>query len=164
MIQQIISVICVREFFHLLKKNCNNKIPKVNKFKEKEIETLTDIKLNLKKIVDFVDNQDLNSYIKTVVQYSFTANKYFNDSEPWSLKKTDIIKMNKIVNISLTQIFYIAILFYPVIPITSQKILQVFDIKEDDISFNLIKDKDAIKMGSTLKNLDILFKKIDNDN
>ena len=150
--------------FSFVKKNCNNKIPKVNKFKEKEIETLTDIKLNLKKIVDFVDNQDLNSYIKTVVQYSFTANKYFNDSEPWSLKKTDIIKMNKIVNISLTQIFYIAILFYPVIPITSQKILQVFDIKEDDISFNLIKDKDAIKMGSTLKNLDILFKKIDNDN
>ena len=34
-----------------------------------------------------MNNQNLNEYIKTVVNYSFEANKYFNDLEPWSVKK-----------------------------------------------------------------------------
>ena len=34
-----------------------------------------------------MNKQNLNEYIKTVVGYSFDANKYFNDSEPWSVKK-----------------------------------------------------------------------------
>ena len=37
-----------------------------------------------------MDNQDLNSYIKKVVDFSFNANKYFNDNEPWSLKKATL--------------------------------------------------------------------------
>ena len=35
-----------------------------------------------------MNNQELNEYIKTVVNFSFDANKYFNDSEPWAEKKT----------------------------------------------------------------------------
>ena len=34
-----------------------------------------------------MNNQDLNEYIKMVVGFSFDANKYFNDSEPWAVKK-----------------------------------------------------------------------------
>ena len=29
-----------------------------------------------------IDKQDLNNYIKKVIEYSFDSNKYFNDSEP----------------------------------------------------------------------------------
>ena len=38
-----------------------------------------------------MDKQELNAYLKAVISYSFDANKYFNDSEPWSLKKTNKI-------------------------------------------------------------------------
>ena len=34
-----------------------------------------------------MNNQELNEYIKTVVSFSFDANKYFNDSEPWAVRK-----------------------------------------------------------------------------
>ena len=34
-----------------------------------------------------MNNQNLNEYIKNVVSFSFDANKYFNDSEPWAVKK-----------------------------------------------------------------------------
>ena len=34
-----------------------------------------------------MNNQELNEYIKIVVSFSFEANKYFNDSEPWAVKK-----------------------------------------------------------------------------
>ena len=44
-----------------------------------------------------MNNQELNEYIKTVVSFSFEANKYFNDSEPWAVKKKDPERMNAIL-------------------------------------------------------------------
>ena len=58
-----------------------------------EEKTLTDkLKNDINKLNKFINEQDLNNYIKQVIEYSFDSNKYFNDSEPWSLKKTDIKK------------------------------------------------------------------------
>ena len=34
-----------------------------------------------------MNQQDLNEFIKLVVGYSFDGNKYFNDLEPWAVKK-----------------------------------------------------------------------------
>jgi len=73
--------------FSFVKKNCSNKIPKSNKFSELDIKLLNDLKLNVPNLIKLMNKQNLNEYIKTVVSYSFNANKYFNDSEPWSIKK-----------------------------------------------------------------------------
>ena len=45
------------------------------------------MKLSLPKLIDLMNNQELNEYIKIVVSFSYEANKYFNDSEPWAVKK-----------------------------------------------------------------------------
>ena len=34
-----------------------------------------------------MNKQELNQYIKEVINFSFEANKYFNDLKPWDLKK-----------------------------------------------------------------------------
>ena len=44
-----------------------------------------------------MNNQNLNEYIKIVVSFSFDANKYFNDSEPWAVKKKDPERMKVIL-------------------------------------------------------------------
>ena len=44
-----------------------------------------------------MNNQELNEYIKKVVSFSFDANKYFNDSEPWKFKKSDPERMISIL-------------------------------------------------------------------
>ena len=44
-----------------------------------------------------MNRQDLNNYIKQVVEFSFEANKYVNDLQPWALKKTDLNRMNTIL-------------------------------------------------------------------
>ena len=48
--------------------------------------------------IDYDNKQNLNEYIKTVVNFSFEANKYFNDSEPWLFKKKDPERMKTILN------------------------------------------------------------------
>ena len=47
--------------------------------------------------MNLMNNQSLNEYIKMVVNFSFEANKYFNDSEPWALKKKNQDRMNCIL-------------------------------------------------------------------
>ena len=50
---------------------------------------------------DEIKNQNLNNYIKSVINISFLTNKYINDEEPWKLKNINIEKMNNILYIAL---------------------------------------------------------------
>ena len=110
-----------------------------------------------------MNNQSLNEYIKKVVNFSFEANKYFNDSEPWTVKKKDQDRMNSILFTIIHQIKNITILLSPIIPTTSIKVLNAMNISTSELSFEMIKKKD-LNHKKELKNLKILFMKIENDN
>ena len=111
-----------------------------------------------------MNNQNLNEFIKKVVNYSFDANKYFNDSEPWSVKKKDPERMNAILFTSCEQIKNISILLNSIIPIATGKVLETMNIKKENRSINKINNLECFDHNKELKELDILFKKIENDN
>ena len=90
--------------FSFIDKNCNSKIPSLDKFTDKEEELSNDIIKKLPKLKEMMDNQELNSYIKEVIKFSFNSNKYFNDLEPWKLKKTNLERMNTVLYCALNQI------------------------------------------------------------
>ena len=150
--------------FSFIKKNCNNKVPKTNNFKETDTKLINNIKDNIPKLIDLINKQNLNEYIKTVVNFSFEANKYFNDSEPWSFKKKNPERMNTILNTIVEQIKNISILLNPIIPISTKKVLNTINISDKDILIETIKKENVIDNNKELKNLDILFRKIENDN
>ena len=98
--------------FSFVEKNCSNKIPKP-KGLNKEDKLLIDTLVNdLDTLIECMDKQELNSYIKKVINYSFDANKYFNDFNPGLLKKKMLI-MNTILFTILEQIKNISILLIP---------------------------------------------------
>ena len=150
--------------FSFIKKNCNNKVPKTNNFKETDTKLINNIKDNIPKLIDLINKQNLNEYIKTVVNFSFEANKYFNDSEPWLFKKKNPERMNTILNTIVEQIKNISILLNPIIPISTKKVLNTINISDKDILIETIKKENVIDNNKELKNLDILFRKIENDN
>ena len=156
--------IFVSVFFHSLKKNCNNKIPKKSKLIENDKKLIDNLKNNLPKIVTLMNNQDLNEYIKMVVGFSFDANKYFNDSEPWALKKSDPERMKNILFTIVQQIKNISILLNPIIPITTNKVLESMNISKRNINLDKIKDEDIFDHDKELNNLEILFTKIEDVN
>ena len=92
----------------------------------------------------------------------FAANKYFNDQEPWN-KKNDTNRLNTIIYVSLELIRKISILMYPIIPETSLKALNIFNIKEKDIIFNSLLNNEFLKQGMKINKINILIKKIIND-
>ena len=150
--------------FSFLKKNCNNKIPKKNNINEDDIKLINNVKNNIPKLVDLINNQNLNEYIKMVVNFSFDANKYFNDSEPWSLKKKDPERMNAILFTILEQIKNISILLNPIIPISTKKVLNTINVSDKDILIENIRKDNILDCNLELKKIDILFEKIENDN
>ena len=150
--------------FSFIKKNCENKIPYNSNLNEKDKKLLNNLKDNLPKLINMMNNQELNEYIKTVVNFSFDANKYFNDSEPWAVKNTDLKRMNAILFTISQQIKNISILLSPIIPNASTKVLHAMNIEEKDISIEKIKDDNIFDHKKNLKDLNILFTKIDYDN
>ena len=127
-------------------KNLNLKIPEKNKFSQDDLNVLDVFKTNFNKLIDYIDNQDINSYVNFIVDQLFSANKYFNDQEPWK-KKSDLRRLNTIVYVSLELIRKITILLYPIIPESSLKVLKAFEITENKINFNSITNNENYKCG-----------------
>ena len=68
--------------FSFIKKNCKNKIPNATKFSNNDNKLILNLKESIPKLIDLMNKQNLNEYLKMVVSFSFEANKYFNDTEP----------------------------------------------------------------------------------
>ena len=150
--------------FSFVEKNCDSKIPNfTNLSKEDEIITKNLIK-KIPDLQNLMNKQDLNQYIKEVINFSFSANKYFNDLKPWDLKKVNIERMNAVIYTVLNQIKSISILLYPIIPDSTQKILDCLGVPKNEFNLDCLLNLKYLKMDLSIKKPGILFKKIENDN
>ena len=150
--------------FSFIKKNCENKIPKSEKLDIQDKKLLNNLKNNVPKLINLINNQELNEYIKMVVSFSFDANKYFNDSEPWAVKKKDPNRMKTILFTIVQQIKNISILLNPIIPNATNKVLAIMNFSGENIKIDKINDDNFLNHDKELDNLEILFNKIENDN
>ena len=146
--------------FSFIKNNCSNKIKKSNNFSENDKKFIKQTNLLTKDLRNYMNNQDLNNYIKSVINVSFLTNKYINDEEPWKLKKSDLNKMNNILYISLDQIAKISILLNPIIPISTNKVLDALNVSKGFRNLSFLDGKKILNDEVKINNLDILFKKI----
>ena len=150
--------------FAFINKNCNSKIPSFNKLEEDDKKLNNQITESLSELRNLMDNQELNQYLKKVINISFDANKYFNDQKPWSLKEKNSERMNTILYVILNQIRSISVLLNPIIPKATEKVLSTLSVGKTDINIDSLKDTKILKVGTILKKSDILFKKVENDN
>ena len=141
-------------------KNCNLLVPDNINFEKEDLKLLNKVSDNISTLRSYIDNQELSVYSNFIIDCLFEANKYFNDQEPWK-KKSDVVRLNTIVYVSLEIIRKVSILLNPIIPATSLKVLDIFNIKQKDINFDTIKDNKFLKPNSNIKKIGILFKKID---
>ncbi len=150
--------------FSFIERNCSGKLPKPTTQEVVDLNLINNLTDKVDELILDMDKQDLNNYIKKVVEFSFSANKYFNDLEPWALKKTNVDRMNTILYTIVTQIKNISILLSPIIPISSDKILDIMNLNKEDRLLKSIATKDIFNHNLEFKKTSILFKKIENDN
>ncbi len=151
--------LCQR-IFSFIKNNCKNKVTKNNTKSKNDSNLLDKTKILMKNLRVEMDNQNLNNYIKSVIDISFLTNKYINDEEPWKLKNTNLEKMNNILHVCLKQIAMISILLNPIIPRATSKVLDALNIEKKSRNFSFLDGEEIIPDNIEVNNLDILFKKI----
>ncbi len=142
-----------------VEKNLSLMVPKPEAFTKEDLNLLNNFSNNHRYLKECIDNQNINSYMNFIVDQMFSANKYFNDQEPWK-KKDDIKRLNTIIYTALELIRKISILLYPVMPDSSLKALNIFSIYEKSLQFDSIKDNEFLKPNFKLKKIDILFHKV----
>ena len=147
-------------FFSFIKNNCNSKFNKKKNISKSDAQLIEKTKTISSGLRNFMENQDLNNYIKSVLDISFLTNKYINDEEPWKLKSTDMNKMNNILHLSLEQIAKISILLNPIIPEATTKVLSALQIDTTLRNLSFLDGEKIIPDEILINELNILFKKI----
>ena len=104
-----------------------------------------------------MNKQELNEYIKIVVSFLLKPINILTTSEPWSVKNKDPERMNAILFTIVEQIKNISILLNPIIPDATNKVFDIINISDQNISIDKIKDENAFNNKKELGNLEILF-------
>ena len=146
--------------FSFVKNNCKNKINKTNDISNSDKKLIDKTKLLTSNLRNEMNNQNLNNYIKSVINICFLTNKYINDEEPWKLKNTDIKKMNNILHLALEQIAKISIFFDPIIPNATTKVLDALNVKSQIRNLSFLDGNNIFNNEIKINDIEILFKKI----
>ncbi len=128
-----------------------------------------DIKLKNKceetvsKYLNLMNEYKINEAIAVILDLSRFCNKFIDSSAPWTLAKNDSLKfkLNNILFNAVEAIRFIAIMFQPVMPKSSLKILNQLGIESVDLdSLNSFGDQfKTIK----IKKSEVIFDRIDKD-
>ncbi len=94
------------------------------------------------------------------------ANRYFNDAEPWKTRTEDPVRCATTLNIALQAVRTLAVLFRPIIPQTSEKMIAMLGLSTDELTEHRAwwKAPDMkLVAGSRLGPQQILFEKIEDE-
>ena len=110
---------------------------------------------------NFMNNQQIDRAIKSVLELISSGNAYVDTQAPWTLKKTNKIRMEEVLYIVTNIIIKSAIMLYPIIPTSSKKILNIFNYNMDNNKFEDFTK--LINQNIKINNPEPIFPRILND-
>ncbi|MEM1574770.1 MAG: methionine--tRNA ligase [Nitrososphaerota archaeon] len=113
-----------------------------------------DKKFNIKKILNYMENFELQKALNEIMEFVKYCNRYINEKEPWKLKGKEL--ENVLYNL-LEACRIISIIIYPFLPFTAEKIANQLGIKITNLKDCKFRKefKEKIKRG------ELLFHKIE---
>lgn len=113
----------VNRCFSFIKKNFAGKIPAAGELKAEDKAMLDAIGKTFEEVSKSFYSYKVRQAVSQSMALAHASNKYFNDTAPWTLRKTDLARCATVLNVSSRAIVNVAILLYPVIPDMAAKIL-----------------------------------------
>ena len=148
----------VNRTFTFAHKHFEGKVPERNKLQRIDEEMLDYLKSQPQKIADLIERYKIKDAVFEMMNLARAGNKYFNDSEPWVTSKKNKEQCATTINICLNTIYTLGVIFEPVIPNTSVKILKMLNARPTE----WLKSGDSIlHSGQKLNEAEILFTKIE---
>ncbi len=136
-------------------------VPTLNEMTNYDKQTLSDfadVKAKLEKLLNEFHFRDAQ---KEAMNLARIGNKYLAETEPWKLAKTDMTRVETIMNISLQIAGNLAIAFEPFLPFSSEKLRNMLGMEHFD--WNDLGRTDLLKEGHIINKAELLFGKIEDE-
>lgn len=146
--------------FIFAKKHFELTVPERGTLEQIDEEMLNLIQETPVKAAKLLENYKVKDAVLEIMNLARAGNKYFNDSEPWTVIKTDKEKCATTINICLQTIYTLAEILSPIIPFSCEKIFKMLNTEKTtwDLCGN-----DNLKAGHKLNEPEILFTKIEDE-
>tara|TARA_Y100000768_G_C23929247_1_gene659199 strand:- start:706 stop:1407 length:702 start_codon:yes stop_codon:yes gene_type:complete len=144
----------------IVKNNESHLTPSKN-FTNDDQDLINLFKVKYKEYCNFMNNQQIDRAIKSVLELLSSTNAYVDIQAPWSLKKTNKNRMEEVLYVVTNIIIKSAIMFYPIIPTSSKKVLSIFNYNTDNLKFNNFTK--LIDQNIIINNPEPIFPRILND-
>ena len=119
---------------------------------------LAEIKASLS---ENLDTFHFREALKDAMNIARLGNKYLQETEPWKLAKTDMARVETILNVALQICANIAIAFEPFLPFMSAKLSKMLGLEKLD--WNTLGASNILAAGAEIAPAELLFEKIEDD-
>lgn len=151
----------VNRALQLTKKYWDGVVPACGELQDIDRRTLDEFKDVKKNVEDYLDAFKFREALKEAMNLARIGNKYIADCEPWKVAKTDMKRVETILNISLQLVANLAIAFEPFLPFSSVRLRRMINI--DTFDWNRLGSTDLLQPGHHLNEPQLLFEKIEDD-
>ncbi len=144
----------------LTQKYFDGMVPEMGNVEEYDKTTMDEIAVIRQNVEASLENFRFREGLKEAMNLARLGNKYLADTEPWKLIKTDVSRVQTILNVSLQLAANMALLSEPFLPFTSvklKKMLQMADCDWDQIGSTILSS------GHRLQEPSLLFDKIEDE-
>ncbi|MED5473025.1 MAG: methionine--tRNA ligase [Pseudomonadota bacterium] len=138
-------------------KNCNATVPKNMGFTPDDSKLTTHAYEILPKLREDYNSQLFNVALERVWGLVAASNKYIDEQAPWKLRKTDPDRMHTVLYTLLETIRCIGILLQPIMPGSSEKILNQLAVDTSKRSFAALNSNDCLEAGASLQKPNPIF-------
>ena len=144
----------------LTQKYYNGKVPKAGSFSEMDKQVMEEIESFPDKISGLIELYRFKEAQSEMMNLARLGNKYLADCEPWKLVKTDPKRVETVMNIALELTAKLAVVAYPFLPNTSEKLFSLLNI--EPVTWSNYSDE-LVKPGHTINKPELLFSKVEDE-
>lgn len=108
-----------------------------------------------------LDTFHFREALKDAMNIARLGNKYLQETEPWKLAKTDMARVETILNVAIQLCANIAVAFEPFLPFMSAKLAKMLGIEK--MSWNQLGSQEIVVAGTQLGVAELLFEKIEDE-
>ncbi len=151
----------VNRALQLTKKYWNGVVPACGELLDvdkKALDEFKDVKTRVEALLDVFKFRDAQ---KEAMNLARIGNKYITDCEPWKVAKTDMKRVETILNISLQLVANLSIAFEPFLPFSSKKLRGLLNMTECD--WSQLGSTTLLEAGHQLAEPELLFEKIEDE-
>lgn len=134
-------------------------IPAAGELTDYDRATIAEFKGVKKTLSNNIEQFHFREALKDAMNLARIGNKYLADTEPWKLAKTDMKRVETIMNVSLQICANLAIAFEPFLPFTAEKLRAMLGMAEVD--WNKLGQLDILADGAKIEKPVLLFEKIE---